>query len=64
VEALFGSASATASASASASASATASVKHMPGTGGPSYSVPLLMLAALIAGVASIGIARVVVSRR
>ena len=66
VEALFGpsAASASASASSSASATASASVKHMPGTGGPAYSVPLLIVTALIAGVASIGIARVVVSRR
>ena len=64
VQALFGPSAASASASASSSATASATVKHMPGTGGPAYSVPLLMLAALMAGVASIGIARVVVSRR
>jgi alkaline phosphatase len=64
VQALFGPSAASVSASASSSATASATVKHMPGTGGPAYSVPLLMLAALMAGVASIGIARVVVSRR
>jgi len=51
VEALFGTASA--SSSASASATASASVKHMPGTGGPALSGPLLALAALVAGVAA-----------
>ena len=61
VEALFGSASA--SSSASATATASASVKHMPGTGGPALSGPLLALAALIVGVAGLGIARVVVSK-
>ncbi len=63
VEALFGS-SASSSASASASATASAKVKHMPGTGGPALSGPLLALAALIAGVASLGIARAVVSKQ
>ena len=60
VEALFGSS----SASSSASATASAKVKHMPGTGGPALSGPLLALAALIAGVASLGIARAVVSKQ
>jgi hypothetical protein len=60
-EALFGSASA--SASSYALASARASVEHMPGTGGPALSCPLLALAALIVGVVSLGIARVVVRR-
>ena len=64
VEALFGSASASASSSASPTATASASVKHMPGTGGPALSGPLLALAALIVGVVSLGIARVVVPRR
>jgi alkaline phosphatase len=68
VEALFGSsaasASASASASATASASASASVEHMPGTGGPALSVPLLMLAAMMAGGASLVIARLVINRR
>jgi alkaline phosphatase len=64
VEALFGSTSATASSTASASATASATVKHMPGTGGPALSGPLLALAALIAGVASLGIARAVVSKQ
>ena len=60
VEALFGSS----SASSSASATASAKVKHMPGTGGPALSGPLLALAALIAGVASLGIARAAVSKQ
>jgi alkaline phosphatase len=64
VEALFGSSGASASASASASATASATVKHMPGTGGPTLSGPLLALAALIAGVACLAIARVVVSKQ
>jgi alkaline phosphatase len=64
VEALFGSSAASASASATASVSASASVGHMPGTGGPALSVPLLMLAALMAGGASLVIARLVVNRR
>jgi alkaline phosphatase len=62
VEALFGTS--TASASASASATASATVKHMPGTGGPAFSVPLLMLAALIAGVSCLAIGRVVVNKQ
>jgi alkaline phosphatase len=57
VEALFGSSSASASASASesatASATASAGVKGMPGTGGPALSGPLVLLAALVAGVAA-----------
>jgi alkaline phosphatase len=64
VEALFGSSSASSSPSASASATASAKVKHMPGTGGPALSGPLLALAALVAGVASLGIARAVVSKQ
>jgi alkaline phosphatase len=64
VEALFGSSSASATASASASATASAQVKHMPGTGGPALSAPLLALTALLAGVASLAIARVVVSKQ
>jgi alkaline phosphatase len=64
VKALFGSSGASASASASASATASATVKHMPGTGGPTLSGPLLALAALIAGVACLAIARVVVSKQ
>jgi alkaline phosphatase len=63
VEALFGSSAASASASASTSATASATVKHMPGTGGPALSVPLLMLAALLSGVAGLVIARVVVNK-
>jgi hypothetical protein len=39
-------------------------VKHMPGTGGPALSVPLLMLAALIAGVSCLAIGRVVVNKQ
>src|ERR671920_2198495 len=50
VEALLGP-SASASASTSATASASATVEQMPGTGGPVLSVPLLLVAALTAGV-------------
>ena len=69
VAALFGpsTSSASASASTSATASATAAsaaVKHMPGTGGPVLFFPLLMVAALMVGGATLVVARVVVSRR
>ena len=65
VEALLGpSASASASASTTATASASATVEQMPGTGGPVLSVPLLLAAALMAGGASLVVARLVLSRR